>query len=135
MVEHRTGTLPTQVRFPGAARVFLPESVFSADSLTVSVHTPPLPPPPRCAIAGIYFCAHVEDPVVHVRVGWIVETLIHPACTLGWVARLFRIWLSPGGGNGNFLWEKIPLGQYTRKTYKEKKQKWFLKCLVTTEMQ
>ena len=23
---------------------------------------------------------HVKDPVVHVRVGWIMETLKHPAC-------------------------------------------------------
>ena len=38
LVEHRTTTPPTQVRFPGAARdFFLPESTFSADSLTVSV--------------------------------------------------------------------------------------------------
>ena len=39
LVEHRTDTSPTQVRFPGAAKgIFLPESAFSADSLTVSVH-------------------------------------------------------------------------------------------------
>ena len=40
LVERRTGTLLTQVRFPGAARDFylLQESTFSADSLTVSVH-------------------------------------------------------------------------------------------------
>ena len=28
-----------------------------------------------CAIASIYICAHVKDPVVHVRVCWIMETL------------------------------------------------------------
>ena len=40
LVERRTGTLLTLVRFPGAARDFclLQESTFSADSLTVSVH-------------------------------------------------------------------------------------------------
>ena len=39
LVERRTGTLLTQVRFPGAARVFfLLELTFSADSLTVSEH-------------------------------------------------------------------------------------------------
>ena len=38
LVEHRTGTPLRQVRFPGAARNFLLESTFSADSLTVSVH-------------------------------------------------------------------------------------------------
>ena len=35
--------------------IFLPESTFSADFLTVSVHPP-------CAIACIYICAHVKDP-------------------------------------------------------------------------
>ena len=84
LLEHRTGTPLTQVRFPGAARfvclfVFsLPESTFSADSLTW-VRTPP------CAIACNNICAHLKDPVVHVRVRWIVETLKHPACTVGWV--------------------------------------------------
>ena len=63
LAEHRTGTPPTQVRFPGAARDFLPESTFSADSLTVST-----PHPHPCAVACIYICAHVKDPVVHVRV-------------------------------------------------------------------
>ena len=39
LVERRTGTPLRKVRFPGAARdFFLPESTFSADSLTVSVH-------------------------------------------------------------------------------------------------
>ena len=30
------------------------------------------------------------------------KKLKHPACTIGWVARLCHSWLSPG----NFLWEK-----------------------------
>ena len=34
-------------------------------------------------------CAHVKVPLIHVRVRWIMETLKHPACILGWVARLF----------------------------------------------
>ena len=49
-----------------------------------------------CAIARIYICAHVKDAVVHVRVRWIMETLKHPACTVGWVGRLCRSWRSPG---------------------------------------
>ena len=56
--------------------------------------------PPPFAIASINICAHVKDPVVHVRVGWIRETLKHPACTVGWVARLCRSWLSPGKATG-----------------------------------
>ena len=66
-----------------------PLPTFSADSFTASVQ-------PSCAIARINICAHVKDPVGHVRVRWIMETLKHPACTLGWVARLCRSWLSPG---------------------------------------
>ena len=89
LVEHRTGTLPTKVRFPDAARDFSPRVNFQC-TLLYDVRTPP------CAIAYIYICAHVKDPVVHVRVRWTMETLKHPACTVGWVARLCRSWLSPG---------------------------------------
>ena len=88
LVEHRTGT-PTKVRFLGATRDFSPRVNFQS-RLFYGVRTPP------CAIACIYICGHVKDPVVHVRVRWIMETLKHPACTLGWVARLCRSWLSPG---------------------------------------
>ena len=37
LIERRTGTPLMRVRYPGAARDFLPESTFSVDSLTVSV--------------------------------------------------------------------------------------------------
>ena len=74
LVEHRTITSLMQVQFPSAVN-------FQC-RLSVSVRTPP------CAIACINICAHVEDPVVHVRVQWIVETLKHPACAVGWVVRL-----------------------------------------------
>ena len=116
LVEHRTGTLPTQVRFPGAAKDFSPRVNFQC-RLSYRVRTPP------CAIAGISICAHVKDPVVHVRVRWticahvkdpavqvrvrwIMETLKHPACTVGWIARLCRRWLSPGKATPNFPWDK-----------------------------
>ena len=81
--------IPSQVRFPGAARDFSPRVNFQS-RLAFGVR------PPACAIACIYTCAHVKDPVVHVRIRWIMETLKHPACTVGWVARLYRSWLSPG---------------------------------------
>ena len=87
-LEHRTGTSPTQVRFPGAARDFSPRVNFQC-RLSYGVRTPP------CAIACIYIYAHVKDPVVHVRVRWIMETLNYPACTVAWVARPCRSWLSP----------------------------------------
>ena len=89
MVEHRTGTLATQVRFPSAARELSPRVNFQC-RLSYGVRTPP------CAIACIYTCAHVKDPVVYVRVRWIMKTLKHPASTVGWVARLCRSWLSTG---------------------------------------
>ena len=87
LAERRTGQLPTQVLFPGAARVFSPGVNFQY-RLSYGVRKVP------CAIACIYICAHVKDTVVHVRVRWIMKTLKHPACTVGWVARLCRSWLS-----------------------------------------
>ena len=68
LVERRTGTPQTQVRFPGAARDFSPRVNFQR-RLSYGVRTPP------CAIACIYICAHVKDPVVYVDVRWIMETL------------------------------------------------------------
>ena len=47
---------------------FSPESPFGANSLAVSVHPP-------CAITCVNICSHVRDPVVRVRVRWIMETL------------------------------------------------------------
>ena len=74
--------------FPVRQGIFHRESTFSADSY--GVRTPPF------AIECINICAHVKDPVVHVRVWRIRETLRHPACIVDWVVRLCRSWLSPG---------------------------------------
>ena len=54
---------------------------------------------PPCTIACINICAHVKDPVVHIRAWWIMETLKHPACTLSQLA-------FPGENNPNFPREK-----------------------------
>ena len=97
-VEHWTGMLLRLVRFPGAARDFCPRVNFQC-RVSYGVRTPP------CVIACILICAHVKDPVVHVRVRWIIETLKHPACTLGWVARLSQL-AFPGESNPNFPCEK-----------------------------
>ena len=52
LVEHLTGTLPTQVRFPGGRQdMFLPESTFSADSLAC-VRTPSM-----CNRTHLHLCA------------------------------------------------------------------------------
>ena len=79
-------------RFDSPVRkgIFLPQSTFGADSLMVSVHPP-------CTL-------HVKDPTVYVRVRWTMETLKHPACTLGWVARLCRSWLSLGRATKISYW-------------------------------
>ena len=61
--------------------IFLPESTISGA---------------LCAIAGNDISVHTQDPVVHVRVLWIVETLKHPACAVGWVVQLFHSCLSLG---------------------------------------
>ena len=62
LVERRTGTPLTQVRFPGAVRqgIFLPESTFSADFLTVSVQPPP-PPPAVCNRTHKHLCARYRS--------------------------------------------------------------------------
>ena len=96
---HQTGTSPPQLRFPGTARDFSPGVNFQC-RLSHSVRTR------HWAIACINICAHVKDPVVHVRAKWIMETIKHPACTVGQTARLCRSWLSPGKSNPNFPWEK-----------------------------
>ena len=103
-----------EIRFPGTARSsFLSESTFCADSC--GVRTPP------CAITCINICAHVKDPTVHGRVRWIMETLKHPTCTLGWVARL-----CVAAGFPRRKWTEFPtgeflMGQYSCKTKQNKK--------------
>ena len=89
LVEHQAGAPLRQVRVPGVARDFSPKANFQC-RLSVSAHTLP------CAITCINICAHVKDPAVHVRVQWLMETLKHPACTVGWVAQLCCSRLSPG---------------------------------------
>ena len=72
LVERRTGTPLAQVQFPGAARDFSPRVNFQC-RLSYGVRTP------LCTIVCINIFAHVKDPVVHVRVRWIMETLKQPA--------------------------------------------------------
>ena len=97
--------------------IFFSRSQLSVRTL-LGIHTS------SCTIAYIYTCAHVKDPVVHVRVRWIMETLEHPACTLGWVARLCCSWLSPGKATRIFH-GRNPVGtiQLLKKKKKVKKVK------------
>ena len=102
-----------QFRFDSLVRqgIFLPVNFLSADSYGVNT--------PLCAITCINICAHVKDPGVHVRIQWILETLIHPACTVDWVARLLELAFSRGS-NLNFSWEKF---QWDNAVVKYKKRK------------
>ena len=90
---------------PRCAKGFFSQSTFSADSL-YDVRAPP------CVTACIKIYAHVKDPVVHVRVRWIMEALKRPACTVGWVARLCRCWLSHEKAP-EFPMGEIPMKQYS----------------------
>ena len=63
--------------------------------LRVSVHPP-------CAIACINVCAHVKDPVVHVRFRWILETHKHRRLGSATLSQL----AFPGKSNPNFPCEK-----------------------------
>ena len=89
VVEHRTGTPLIQVQFPDAARHFSPRVNFQR-RLFYSVRTF------LCAVACLNSCAHIRDPVVHVRVQWIMETLKHPAYIVVWAVWLRRSWISLG---------------------------------------
>ena len=68
LVECVIGTPLRQVQFTGAAKDFSPRVNFQC-RLSYDVCMP------LCAIAWINICAHIKDPVVHVRVWWIMETL------------------------------------------------------------
>ena len=106
LVEHWNGTPPTQVRFLGAARDFSLRVNFQCRLSYVGPYTP------VGNRIALNICAHVKDPVARVRVRWNMETLKHPACTVGWVARLYCSWLSQGKA---MVIGEIPLGQYSRK--------------------
>ena len=59
--------------------------------------------------------------IVHVRVWWIMETLKHPACTIGWIARLSQL-AFPKERNLNFSWEKSHWDNAMDKKNKKKKR-------------
>ena len=65
---------------------------------------------------------HDENPAVCVKVRWIIKTLKHRACTIGWVARLCRSWLSPEE-NPNFQWEKSQNDNTVVKEEEEEEEK------------
>ena len=75
------------------------------------VRTPPHPFP-VCAIACINIYEHVKDPVGHVRVRWIMETLKHLSMhrRLG-SATLSQLAFSGGEKTPEFSIGEIPLGQ------------------------
>ena len=54
---------------PWCGKEFFSQRQLSVQTLFCSVRTP------LCAVACINICVHVKDPVVHVRVWWIIKTL------------------------------------------------------------
>ena len=84
---------------PRWARDFSPRVTFQC-RLSYGVRTPP------CAIACIYICAQVKDPVVHVKSSvdyWNTKTpSMHPRLGSATLSQL----AFPGEGNPNFRWEK-----------------------------
>ena len=102
LVEHRTGHAADAGLILQCGEGFFSQSQLSVQTLSYGVRIPP------CATTSIYGCAHFKDPIVPVRVRWIMETLKRTACTVGWVARLCRSWLSTGReGNPNLPREKF----------------------------
>ena len=107
VVDCCTSTLLRQLRLPMRQGIFL----------CYGVRTPPQVQLHALTSA----CARIKDPVVHVRVWWITETLKHPACTVGWQAWLCRSWLSLRGKQPEFPMAEIPMEKYSckNKTKKE----------------
>ena len=64
---------------------------------------------------------HITDPVVHVKISWVTEKQKHPACTVGWVAQLYRSWLFPVKAT------QIPHGRNSQwvNTVVQKNKRWF----------
>ena len=106
LVERRTGTPLTQVRFPGAARDFSPRVNFQS-RLSYGVRTP------SCAIACINICVHVKDPVVHVRVRWMKETLKTPSMHRRLGSATLSQLAFPREKQPDFPMEEIPMGLYS----------------------
>ena len=119
----------SSVDSPVRQGIFLPESTISADSLTVSVH-------PRVQSHAFTSVRTLKIPQSPVRVRWTMETLEHPACTVGWVARLCRSWLSPGKATRIFLGRNL-IGsvQLLKKKKKQKKKKKVFKLLLVFFLQ
>ena len=104
LVERHTDTPLNHVRFPGTARDFSTSVNFQC-RLSYGVCTP------SYAIACIKICAHVKDPVTHVRFPRIMKTLKKKkSMSVGWVVRLCRSWFFLGKATrifhgGNPKWD------------------------------
>ena len=107
LVEHRTGTPLTQIRFPGAAKDFsFSPGVDFQCMLSSGVRTTPY------VMACINVCAHVIAALVH---RWIMETLKTPSThrRLGSATQSQPAF--PWKNDLYFPWEKSHMGQYSCK--------------------
>ena len=64
---------------PRCSKGFFFQDQLSVQTLLPCVRTPPY------AVACTNVRAHVKDPVVHVRVRWIIDTVKHPVCCRRWL--------------------------------------------------
>ena len=83
--------------------IFLPESTFSAHSLSVSVH-------PLCAIACIYIGVHVQDPVSPHQSSVDYENIKTPSMHRRLGSATLSQLAFPWESNPNFRWEKSHWG-------------------------
>ena len=91
---------------PRCGKGFFSQSQLSLQTFLRCPHTP-------CAIACINICVHGKDPVVHVRVRWIKETLKTSSMHRGLgIATLSQLAL-PMESNPNFAMREIPSGQHS----------------------
>ena len=103
LIEHRIGTLLTQVRFTGAASDFSPRIHFQC-RLSRGVRTPP------CAIACTYIYAHGKDPCQSsVDYGNSKTASMHRRFGSATLSQL----AFPGESDLNFQWEYSQIGQYS----------------------
>ena len=61
---------------------------------------------PQCAITCINICVHVKDPVVHVRVPWIIKNTDTPSMHRRLGSTTLSQLAFPGESNPNFPWKK-----------------------------
>ena len=108
-----------QVQFPGMGGDFPPSQLSVQTLLRSVVH-------PQVQLHALTAVLVLEDRVVHVRVPWIMKTIKHPACTMGWVVQLSQL-AFPGESKLNYLqeeskWDNTDVKKKKRERERESKK-------------